>query len=145
MENYESFSIEESCEDYKFPAAFQDDNKDAVDCIMAFCGFRVLNDTDCSFLKAEFLKIKEDDDLKSLILEILKLWRKITDEDCPATDHDLNCFSQLMTSEKNKFQTAEDSSINSDSFFIKRLVIGFFLSISGELISLAELSNRLDI
>jgi len=54
-----------------------------------------------------------------------------------------------MLSEKNKFLTAEDSSINSDSFstliFIKRLVIGFFLSISGELISLAELSNRLDI
>jgi hypothetical protein len=58
MENYESFSIEESCEDYKYPAAFQNDNKDAVDCIMAFCGFTVLNDTDCSFLKAEFLKIK---------------------------------------------------------------------------------------
>ena len=71
MENYESFSIEESCEDYKYPAAFVNDNKDSVACILAFCGYRFLNDTDCGFLKAEFLTIKEDEDFISLILEIL--------------------------------------------------------------------------
>lgn len=72
MEMYESYSILENCEDYEFPAAFQNDNEDTTDCIWEACGFReTSNDTDCSFLKVEFLK-KNEDNIRFFLKTLVK-------------------------------------------------------------------------